>query len=73
MQAINQWFWVHEIFELFHLELANHYFFDQRKIYVTNHMAFKHYHWVKSVQIRSYFLVHIFLYSVQIQENTDQK
>ena len=73
MQAINQWFWVHEIFELFHLESANLYFSDQRKINVTNHMAFRHHHWVKSVQIRSYFLVRIFLYSVQIQENTDQK
>ena len=30
-------------------------------------------HCVKSVQIRSFFLVRIFLFSVRIQENTDQK
>ena len=28
---------------------------------------------VKSVQIQSFFVVRIFLYSVRIQENTDQK
>ena len=31
------------------------------------------FHCVKSVQIRRFFLVRIFLYSVQIQENAGQK
>ena len=30
-------------------------------------------HYVESVQIRSFYLVRISLYSVWIQENTDQK
>ena len=32
-----------------------------------------HKHCVKSVQIRSFFLVHIFPYSVRMRENTDQE